>query len=253
MAHSVRRLKAVCPSLGKVKIAQCLAHAGLHLGATTVGRMLNCPTTAATEPDPCAAEGRSAIRRAHCYGQTSEPRLARRSYRCADGDGFLLRVVSPTLPQKWPFSYWLAVVVDHYSRRAMGVTAVKEQPTSADVRSFWPRNRKGGHGAEAYHLRSRRAIRLRRISVMVLAKGIKPRYGAVGKHGSIAVVERFILTFKRILALAALDSLPPRGVSARAKLYCRVVQRTPAAYLAARQNAGRSLTRHVPCQPSAAI
>jgi hypothetical protein len=27
-------------------------------------------------------------------------------------------------------------------------------------------------------------------------KGVKPRYGAVGKHGSICVVERFILTLK---------------------------------------------------------
>jgi len=32
-------------------------------------------------------------------------------------------------------------------------------------------------------------------------KGIKPpRYGAIGKHGSIAVVERFILTLKCLLA-----------------------------------------------------
>jgi hypothetical protein len=32
-------------------------------------------------------------------------------------------------------------------------------------------------------------------------KGIKrPRYGAVGKHGSIAVVERFILTLKQLLS-----------------------------------------------------
>jgi transposase InsO family protein len=29
-------------------------------------------------------------------------------------------------------------------------------------------------------------------------RGIKPRFGAVGKHGSIAVVERFILTLKTL-------------------------------------------------------
>jgi hypothetical protein len=38
--HIVQRLKALCPSLGKVKIAQMLARAGLHLCATTVGRMV---------------------------------------------------------------------------------------------------------------------------------------------------------------------------------------------------------------------
>ncbi len=36
-------------------------------------------------------------------------------------------------------------------------------------------------------------------------KGIKPpRYGAVGKHGSIAVVERFILTLKTLLSCLVL-------------------------------------------------
>ena len=38
--YLVQQLKALCPMLGKVKIAQILARAGLHLGATTVGRML---------------------------------------------------------------------------------------------------------------------------------------------------------------------------------------------------------------------
>jgi len=38
--HVVQRLKTLCPTMGKVKIAQTLARAGLHLGATTVGRIL---------------------------------------------------------------------------------------------------------------------------------------------------------------------------------------------------------------------
>src|SRR3990167_10293941 len=38
--YLVQRLKVLCPSLGKVKIAEILARAGLHLGATTVGRIL---------------------------------------------------------------------------------------------------------------------------------------------------------------------------------------------------------------------
>ena len=36
----VQCLKTVCPILGKVKIAKILARAGLHLGVTTVGRIL---------------------------------------------------------------------------------------------------------------------------------------------------------------------------------------------------------------------
>jgi predicted RNA polymerase sigma factor len=38
--YVVQRLKTLCPKLGKVKIAQKLARAGLHLGATTIQRML---------------------------------------------------------------------------------------------------------------------------------------------------------------------------------------------------------------------
>ncbi len=38
--YLVQWLKVMCPRLGKVKIAQILCRAGLHLGATTVGRMI---------------------------------------------------------------------------------------------------------------------------------------------------------------------------------------------------------------------
>jgi transposase len=45
--YLIRQLKALCPTMGKVRIAQVLARAGLHLGATTVGRILK-----ETEPLP---------------------------------------------------------------------------------------------------------------------------------------------------------------------------------------------------------
>ena len=40
VAYLVRRLKVLCPTMGKTKIAQVLCRAGLRLGATTVRRML---------------------------------------------------------------------------------------------------------------------------------------------------------------------------------------------------------------------
>ena len=40
VGYLVRRLKTLCPTMGKKKIAETLAQAGLHLGTTTVGRML---------------------------------------------------------------------------------------------------------------------------------------------------------------------------------------------------------------------
>jgi len=38
--YIVQRLKTLSPSMGKVKIAETLCRAGLHLGVTTVGRII---------------------------------------------------------------------------------------------------------------------------------------------------------------------------------------------------------------------
>ena len=43
VAHVVRKLKVLCPTMRKLRIAQLLARAGLHLGSTTVVRMLTAP------------------------------------------------------------------------------------------------------------------------------------------------------------------------------------------------------------------
>jgi len=40
IGNVVQQLKSLCPMLGKMKISQILARAGLHLGVATVGRML---------------------------------------------------------------------------------------------------------------------------------------------------------------------------------------------------------------------
>jgi transposase len=47
----VQRLKTLAPTMGKAKIAQTLARAGLHLGTTTVGRILKGGQKA-TDPAP---------------------------------------------------------------------------------------------------------------------------------------------------------------------------------------------------------
>jgi len=58
--HIVCRLKVLCPSLGKVKLAQVLARAGLHLCATTVGRMLKAkPAKPKPKIHPACKPGRA--------------------------------------------------------------------------------------------------------------------------------------------------------------------------------------------------
>jgi hypothetical protein len=53
--------------------------------------------------------------------------------------GFWVPWLPFALPQLWPFCWWAAVGVDHYSRRVMGVATFKRQPTGTQVRAFLAR------------------------------------------------------------------------------------------------------------------
>jgi transposase InsO family protein len=188
----VQRLQTLCPRLGKVKIAQVLARAGLHLGATTIGRMQRQPPASA--PPPRLETMPSARRVTAKYPNhlwhvdlTIVPTSA----------GLWTSWLPLALPQCWPFCWWLAVVLDHYSRRAQGVAVFRRQPSSEQVRRFLglivakagtaPRHLVNDCGTQfsctAFKAWCRR-------------HAIRQRFGAVGKAGSIAVVERFIRTLK---------------------------------------------------------
>ena len=83
------------------------------------------------------------------------------------------------------------MVLDHFSRRVQGFMVFERKPDSRTLRSFLGRTiREAGSApwesmffCEGF----RRWCRRRRI---------RPRYGAVGKHGSIAIIERFFRTLK---------------------------------------------------------
>jgi len=101
------------------------------------------------------------------------------------------------LPQCWPFAWWAAVVLDHYSRRVMGITAFAKLPNSQAIRAFLGRAIRAA-GTAPKHLVTDQGVQFRcaGFDAWCQRKGIKQRFGAVGQHGSIAVVERFILTMK---------------------------------------------------------
>ena len=199
--YVVQRVKTLCPTLGKVKIAQMLARAGLHLGATTIGRMLK----ENSQPKP-TYDG-AAVEKSDTPKQTVTANYANHVWHAdlttvPTGFGFWCPWMPFALPQRWPFCHWVAVVVDHFSRKVMGVAAFNSQPSSEAVCALLGRaiaktgktpkyiicDRGGQFDCPAFRKWCRR-------------KGIKPpRYGAIGKHGSIAVVERVILTLKTLLS-----------------------------------------------------
>ena len=191
--YVVQRLKTLCPSMGKKKLAQTLARAGLHLGTTTVGRILKekpLPTPEAAKEAESAGRVVTAKRPNHVWhvDLTLVPTQM----------GFWTSWFPFALPQRWPFCWWVAVVVDHFSRRAMGIGVFANRPNCRTVCvSLGQLVRRVGT-APKYIICDKDSIfdcpAFRR---WVERKDIAPpRYGAIGEHGSIAVVERFILTMK---------------------------------------------------------
>src|SRR5262249_5958280 len=193
--YLVQRLQTLCPRLGKVKLAQLLARAGLHLGVSTVGRIRRerpAPPPAAAhplEPMPCARRV-TAQYPDHLWhiDLTTVPTSA----------GFWASWCPLALPQCWPFCWWLAVVLDHFSRRVHGVAVFAKQPTSEQVQRFLGRV-VARVGRAARHLVTDQGEQFRCAAFQrwCRAQGMRQRFGAVGKQGSIAVVERFLRTLKQ--------------------------------------------------------
>jgi len=188
--YAVQRLKTLCPSMGKVKIAQMLCRAGLHLGVTTVGRILKEPPQPRTQKESVAKGQVVTARRPNHVWHVD--------LTTVPIGGFWTSWLPFALPQKWPFCWWLVVVVDHFSRRIVGIAVFTKRPNCRQVCNLLGRTIRNASSAPKYIVCDRDRIfdslAFRR---WVKRKGIRPpRYGAVGQHGSIAVVERAIRTLK---------------------------------------------------------
>ena len=185
----MQRLKALSPSMGKVKIAETLCRAGLHLGVTTVGRILKEDPY----PDPADPATSTRIVTAKRPNHLWHVDLT----AVPTSTGFWVPWLPLSLPQCWPFCWWLVVVIDHYSRRIMGITICKNNPTSLSVQCFLERVIDDATATSKYIISDKgQQFWCDLFKTWCDRRGITPRFGAVGQHGSIAVVERFILTLK---------------------------------------------------------
>jgi putative transposase len=189
----VRQLKLFFPDMGKDRIARILARAGLHLGATTVARMLKTGKPPAKDAGKLEPPAPSRVVTAkhpnHVYhvDLTVVPTKA----------GFWVPWFPFCFLQVWPFCWWVAVVVDHFSRLVVGFAVFPKDPTSIDIRSFLGRVFHNAGQAPKYIISDKHRIFFNDdYKRWCRRKKISPRYGAVGKHGSIAIVERFIRSLK---------------------------------------------------------
>lgn len=195
--YAVQRIKLFCPSLGKAKIADKLAKAGIHIGKTTVQRILK--EKPAKEPGPSDETGKQTRIVAKYAGHTMHADLT----AVPISGGFWANWVPNSLPQNWPLCWWLLNVVDHYSRRSMGFAVFTSEPSSEEITSaldrIWLKE-----GVRPKHLIVDQGPMFNCEhfeETWRQARDILPRFGAVGKHGSIAVVERFHRTAKELLRL----------------------------------------------------
>ena len=175
--------------MGKVKIAETLCRAVLHLGTTTVGRILKeAPHPDPVDPTPCTAV-MTAKRRNDVWhiDLTTVPTAV----------GFWAPWLPFTLPQYWPFCWWVAVVINHYSRHIMGLAVFKQSPTSRSVQHFLERAMSSASANPGYIICNKgKQFWCVAFKDWCDRQGITPRFGAVGQHGSIVPIKRFILTLK---------------------------------------------------------
>jgi transposase InsO family protein len=191
--YLVRQLGLVCPEMGKVRIAQVLARAGLHLGATTVGRMLK-------ETEPLAADVAYPV-------TVTTRRVTARSpgelwhidlTAVPIGSGFWVPWLPFSLPQSWPFCWWVAVLVDHVSRAVVGFAVFHGRPTTEQMQRTISRAiRRSGRTPRSIVTDKGRQFWCQSFQLFCRDRAIWARFGAVGRRGSIAVVERFMRAMKR--------------------------------------------------------
>jgi len=167
-----------------------LARAGLHLGATTVRRMLRPPERPLKKAATPVALRVVTARRPNDVWHidfTTVPTMG----------GFWISWLPLALPQRWPFCWWVAIVIDHFSRRPLGTRAFKKEPSALETTRFlghvrrttgcWPRYLISDRGPQLTADELERFCHRRKID---------HRFGAVGKYGSVAVIERFIRSLK---------------------------------------------------------
>ena len=196
--YIVQRLKTLCPALGKVKIAQILARAGLHLGVTTVGRILKAKDKKAPPSKPDSTVTTEDAKPSERVVTAKRPNhVWHVDLTAVPLGGFWVSWLPFALPQCWPFCWWLAVVVDHFSRRVMGIAIFRKPPDCQQVIAFLAKTIRQAGTAPKYIISDKGSqFWCKRFKRWCKRRKIKPRFGAVGQYGSIAIIERFIRTFK---------------------------------------------------------
>ncbi|MCL2624521.1 MAG: DDE-type integrase/transposase/recombinase [Planctomycetaceae bacterium] len=198
--YIVQQFKACCPMLGRYQIANIFARTGLHMSASTVKRCIDeppidppktdtLPENPSNETDKPGNHEVQAWYPDHVWsGDLTE---------VSTSNGFWCHWRPFAVPQQHPYCWWVYVVIDHFSRRLMGLAIFKTPPTSEDICREMDRICTESKVKPKYFV-SDKGIQFDSHPFRKWCRdnGVKNRCGAVGKHGSIAVTERVIKSLK---------------------------------------------------------
>ena len=98
---------------------------------------------------------------------------------------------------RWVLSFHLALVLDHFSRALVAFAVFRKEPTAAEVCALLDRAVVKARCAPRYVVSDQGSQFQGKYLAWCKKNGVRPRFGAIGKHGSIAVIERFILSLKK--------------------------------------------------------
>ncbi|MEZ4234253.1 MAG: DDE-type integrase/transposase/recombinase [Polyangiaceae bacterium] len=221
----VRGLSRAIPTAGRQRIADTLARTGLVLAASTVRRMAAEPSTMpAPRPEETTTEKPPAARNANANPKGITARHINHVWHCdltvvPTALGLWLPWFPFCVWLGWPFLYWVAGVVDQYSRAPIKLKAFKKQPTGRDVRRFLNAAIRAA-GTAPKHLITDRGLQFREdYRAWCKRLEIKPRWGAVGSHKSIAIIERFWRSMKDECCNRILIPLQPSAMQAELDCY----------------------------------
>src|SRR5262245_52748052 len=197
VADLAHRLKREWPAWGTRRVAGVLARLGVAASRTTVQRMLR---RRPRRPARALSDGRHA------------PLVAKRPGHLWFVDftrvgGFLRSVV-------------VGAVVDGFSRKVVAVAVAPRQPSASfAVRLLRVAVRESG-AAPTWVVTDRgRQFTSRAFARAVSRSGARRRFGAVGRKGSIAVIERFWRSMKGEYARGLLLCRPLRSIERRLGAY----------------------------------
>ncbi len=182
-----------------------LARAGLVLSASTVKRMLERivprPTPPGSPSDPEPQAGEEAPEASRSAGRVVFARYPEHLWHIdlavvPTALGFWVPWLPFALAQRWPFGAWITVVLDHFTRRVVARGVFTKEPTAAEVLSVLDRAVAKSGRAPRYTVTDQGSQFQKEYRAWCEQRGVRPRFGAVGKTGSIAIVERFFLSMK---------------------------------------------------------